>query len=74
VKTKLLIAVASLITIWVSVGSIEYEPVMCFGILFNVIVSVAALLVLMGIPLWAPEGYEDETGFHVGALARVAVR
>ena len=43
--------------------------VMRLGILFDVSVSVFALSVLLGALLRAPEGYEDESGFHIGALA-----
>jgi uncharacterized Tic20 family protein len=68
-KAKLVIAFVFLIMVWVSVASVEYELVMCFGILFNVFVSVFALFVLVGALFRAPEGYEDENGFHTGALA-----
>jgi uncharacterized Tic20 family protein len=73
-KAKLVIAFVFLIMVWVSVISLEYELVMCFGILFNLFVSVFALFVVLGALLRAPEGYEDENGFHVGALAGAAVR
>jgi hypothetical protein len=68
-KAKLVIAFVFLIMVWVSVASVEYELVMSFGILFNVFVSVFALFVLVGALFRAPEGYEDENGFHTGALA-----
>ncbi len=41
-----------------------------FGILAGASVSVFGLLMLLlGALLRAPEGYEDENGFHIGALA-----
>jgi hypothetical protein len=42
---------------------------MRFGILFSVFVNVSASFVLLNALLRAPEGYEDETGFHIGAQA-----
>jgi hypothetical protein len=47
----------------VSVASVEYNVVVNFGIVFNV--SVLGLVMLL---LRAPEGYEDENGFHFGVL------
>jgi hypothetical protein len=66
-KAKLVIAFVFLIVVWVSVVSVEYELVVSFGILFNVLVSVFALLALLGALLRAPEGYEDNSGFTVGS-------
>jgi hypothetical protein len=68
-KAKSVIAFVFLVVLCVSVASVEYDPVMRFGILFNLSVSVFALFVLLGALLRAPEGYEDENGFHIGALA-----
>jgi heme A synthase len=68
-KAKLVIAFVFLIMVWVGVASVEYELVMCFGILFNLFVRVFALFVVLGALFRAPEGYEDENGFHIGALA-----
>jgi hypothetical protein len=42
--------------------------VMRFGIMFSVFVNVSASFVLLDALLRAPEGYEDENGFHIGAL------
>jgi hypothetical protein len=39
-----------------------------FGSLFNVSVFDLVTL-LLGVLFGAPEGYEDENGFHFGALA-----
>jgi hypothetical protein len=71
-KAKLVIAFVFLMMVWVSVASVEYELVMRFGILFNLFVSVFALFVLLGALFRASEGYEDENGFHIGALADAA--
>jgi hypothetical protein len=38
------------------------------GITFSV-TSIFALLVVLNALLGAPEGYEDENGFHIGVLA-----
>jgi hypothetical protein len=63
-KAKLVIAFVFLVMLWVSVAGVEYELVMWFGIVFNLFVSVFALCVLLGALFRAPEGYEDENGFH----------
>jgi hypothetical protein len=68
-KAKSAIAFIVLVVIWVSVAGVEYDLVMRFGILFNVFVRFLALFVVLGALLRAPEGYEDENGFHIGALA-----
>jgi hypothetical protein len=68
-KAKSVIAFIFLVVLCVSVASVEYDLVMRFGVLFNLSVSVFALFVLLGALLRAPEGYEDENGFHIGALA-----
>jgi NADH:ubiquinone oxidoreductase subunit H len=73
-KAKFVIAFVFLIMVWVSVARVEYDLIMRFGILFNALVSVFALFVLLGALLGAPEGYEDETAFHIGALADAALR
>jgi hypothetical protein len=52
--------------------SVEYDLAMHFRIASSV-ASVCGLIVLLGALLRAPEGYEDETGFHVGALADAAL-
>jgi hypothetical protein len=68
-KAKSAIAFIVLVVIWVSVAGVEYDLLMRFGILFNVFVRVFALFVVFGALFRAPEGYEDESGFHIGALA-----
>jgi hypothetical protein len=64
-KAKLVIAFVCLIMVCVSVASVEYKLVMSFGIAFDLFASVFALFVMLGALLRAPEGYEDENGFHI---------
>jgi hypothetical protein len=68
-RAKSVVAFMFPIVLWVGVASVEYDLVMRFGTLFSASVSVFALFVLLGALLRAPEGYEDENGFHIGALA-----
>ena len=70
---KSVVAFMVLVVLWVSVATVEYDFVMRLGVLFNVFVSISALFMLLGALLRAPEGYEDETGFHIGALADAAL-
>jgi len=67
-RAKSVVAFMFLVVLWVSVASVEYNMAMRFRILSSV-ASISGLLVLLGALLRAPEGYEDETGFHIGALA-----
>jgi hypothetical protein len=71
-KAKSAIAFVFLVVIWVSAAAIEYDLAMHFRILSSV-ATVLALLVLLGGLFRAPEGYEDESGFHIGALADAAL-
>jgi hypothetical protein len=71
-KGKLVIAFIFLAIFCVSVVRAEYYLVMRSGITFS-IASIFTLLVLLTALLRAPEGYEDETGFHIGALADSAL-
>jgi hypothetical protein len=70
-KAKSAIVFIFLIVIWVSAAGIEYGLAMHFRILSSV-GSVLALVVLLSGLFRAPEGYEDENGFHIGAPAGVA--
>lgn len=70
-KAKAAIAFGVLILIWVSAACIEYDLAMHFRILFSV-ASVLGLVVLLGGLFRAPEGYEDENGFHIGAPVGIA--
>ena len=67
-RAKSVVAFMFLVVLWVSVASVEYNLAMRFRILSSV-ASVCGLFVLVGALLRAPEGYEDDTGFHIGALA-----
>ena len=68
---KSAIAYVFLIVIWVSAAGVEYDLAMHFRILSSV-ASVLGLVVLLGGLFRAPEGYEDENGFHIGAPAGIA--
>ena len=70
-KAKLVIAFVFLIMVCMSVASVEYKLVRSFGVAFDLFASVFAVFVLLGALLRAPEGYEDENGFHIVALADV---
>ena len=67
-KGKLMTAFILLAIFWMSAVWGEYNLMMRFGIRFSV-ASVSALFVLLSALLRAPEGYEDQNGFHIGALA-----
>jgi hypothetical protein len=73
-KAKLVIAFIFMVVLVLSVVVVEYDLVMYFGILFDVLASVCGLSVLLGALLRAPEGYEDENGFHIRALGGVGLR
>jgi hypothetical protein len=70
---KLAIAFILMAVFWMSAVWAEYNLAMDSGITFSV-ASVSGLFVLVGALLRAPEGYEDENGFHIGALADAALR
>jgi hypothetical protein len=70
-KAKSAIALVFLTVIWTSAAGIEYSLAMHFPMLSGV-ASVLGLAVLLGGLFRAPEGYEDENGFHIGAPAGVA--
>jgi hypothetical protein len=71
---KSVIAFVFMVVLYVGVDWVEYDLVTRFGIMLSGFVSAFALLVLVGALLRAPEGYEDEYGFHIGALAGSALR
>ena len=72
-KAKSALAFLFLILIWVCAAAIEYDLAMHYRILFGV-ASVLGLAALLGGLSRAPEGYEDENGFHVGAPVSVKLR
>jgi hypothetical protein len=67
-RAKSVVAFIVPVVLWVGAVSVEYDLVMRLGILFSGFVSLFALSILLGALLRAPEGYEDENGFHIGAL------
>ena len=71
---KSVIAFVFLIVIWASATGVEYDVAIHIGFLFSAVVSSLAFVVLMGGLFRAPEGYEDENGFHTGAPAGVVQR
>ena len=70
-EPKLLIAFIFLFVLCVSAAWAEYDLAMRLGTLFSV-ASVSGLLALLGALLRAPEGYEDENGFHIRARRKQA--
>ena len=71
-KGKLVIAFVLLTVLYMSAVWTEYNLMMRFGITFSV-ASVSGLSVLLVALIRAPEGYEDENGFHFGVLADAAL-
>jgi hypothetical protein len=71
-KGKLVIAFVLLTVFCVRAVGTEYNLMMPFGITFGA-VSVFGLSALLSVLLRAPEGYEDESGFHIGVLADAAL-
>jgi hypothetical protein len=70
-KVKPVIAFVWLIVLCGSAVWVEYNLVMRFGIMLSVFAGVCGLFVL-GALVRAPEGYEDENGFHIRARRRQA--
>jgi hypothetical protein len=64
-ETNSFLAVPFLILIWVWTAGIEYHLATHFRLLFSLATGVA-LAALVGELARAPEGYEDENGFHFG--------
>jgi hypothetical protein len=60
-EAKPVIAFIFLAALCASAACVEYDLVMRFGTLF----SAFGLFVLLSTLLRAPEGYEDENGFHI---------
>ena len=68
-KAKPVIVFIFLVAACASVACVEYDLVMRFEMLSSVFPSVFGLFVLLLVALLrAPEGYEDENGFHFGVL------
>jgi hypothetical protein len=73
-KAKFVIVFVFLMMLWVTAIGAEYDLVVHLGFLLSVVVGVFALLVILSGLVRAPEGYEDEDGFHIGALAGADLR
>jgi hypothetical protein len=60
----------SFVVICASVACVEYDLVLRFEILSRLFASVFGLFVLLLVALLrAPEGHEDENGFHISVPA-----
>ena len=73
-RGKLVSAYILLAVLCVSGFWAEYILVMRFGIMFGILAGGCGLFVLLGALLQAPEGYEDENGFHIRARRKQARR
>lgn len=62
---KLIITVISLVLLCASAVYAEYILALRLGIGFTLFVSIFGLAVLSGTLRNAPEGYENEGGFHI---------
>jgi hypothetical protein len=72
-KVKSVIGFIFLVGVCVTSLWAEYNLSVRFAIMFSV-ASVAGLLALLGALLRAPEGYENENGFHIRARRKQARR
>jgi hypothetical protein len=72
-KAKSVIGFIFLVGVCVTFLWAEYYLAIRFAIMFS-IASIFGLLVLLGTLLRAPEGYENENGFHVNARRKQARR
>ena len=66
-KSKATLAIVFMVALYVGVSYVEYDLAMHFRILFSV-ATVCGLFVLVSALRRAPEGYEDETGFHYDTI------
>jgi hypothetical protein len=64
-NAKLTFTCIFLLVVWVGVACVEFSLMMHFGTMFSLFASVSGLSVLLGTLLQAPEGYEDQSGFHI---------
>jgi hypothetical protein len=64
-KAKPAIAFIFLVVLCVGAACAEYNLVMRFGIMFGVFAAAFGLFLLLRALRRAPEGYEDENGFHI---------
>jgi hypothetical protein len=74
-RAKPVISSVFLVLACVSVAGIEYDLVMRSEMLSSLFASVFGLFVVLLVALFrAPEGYEDENGFHISVAAVGAPR
>jgi hypothetical protein len=71
-KVKSVIAFVWLVVLCGSAVWVEYNLVMRFGIMLSFVAGVCGLSVLLIALFLAPEGYEDENGFHIRARRKQA--
>ena len=67
-SAKSVVAFIFMVALYAGVSCVECDLAMHFRILSSVAI-VCALSVLFGALIRSPEGYEDDNGFHIGALA-----
>jgi hypothetical protein len=72
--TKLMIVLISSVVFAASAAWTEYKLVVHSGIAFSLFAGVAVLVALRGALRRAPEGYEDDDGFHVSARRKQTER
>ena len=69
-RAKPVISSVFLVLACVSVAGVEYDLVMRSEMLSSLFASVFGLFVMLLVALLrAPEGYEDENGFHISVAA-----
>jgi hypothetical protein len=62
---KPVITFVFLVVMYVGAAYAAYHLTMRFGVLFGGLASVFGLFWLLGALCRAPEGYQDENGFHI---------
>ena len=74
-RAKPVISSIFLVVACASVAGVEYDLVMRSEILSSLFASVFGLFVVLLVALLrAPEGYEDESGFHISVVVVGAPR
>ena len=69
-KVKPVIAFSFLVVVYASVVGVEYDLAIGSEMLSRLFAGVSGLFVLLLVTLLrAPEGYEDENGFHISVAA-----
>jgi len=73
-RAKPVIAFVFLVMLFVTVACAEYDLARHLGFLFSAVVSFLVLVVVIGGLFRAPEGYEDENGFHIRVPVGIVLR